>query len=148
MSKKHSNRRFGFTWKPTPTRSVQRTADQRKALPQSKQATKSQRTESVSYSKYGQPITRKSLKVFYRQTKPEIQWTTPTKNLLYPKALSLFQTNSKTDQTKKAKPFSICEKRHNRRKVLFQMRIAGTGKRKSPGKGGTYQRTELSNLGC
>jgi len=147
MSKKHSNRRFGFVWKPNQTRSVQRTANQREALPQSKRATNSQRTQSVSSSKSSQPISRKSLKVFFRQTKPEIQWKTPNQNLLYPKALSLFQTNSKTALTRKEKP-SLCEQRHNRRKVLFQMRIAGTGKRKSPGQGGTYKRTELSKVGC
>lgn len=41
-----------------------------------------------------------------------------------------------------------CAKRKSRRKILFQMKIAGTNKRNSPGQGGTYKRTPESALPC
>lgn len=43
---------------------------------------------------------------------------------------------------------SLCKIRHLRRIMLFKMGIAGKGKRKSPGTGGTYRRTEESTQHC
>jgi len=41
-----------------------------------------------------------------------------------------------------------CHKRKARRQILFSMNIAGKNKTLSPGKGGTYHRTEESRLPC
>lgn len=43
---------------------------------------------------------------------------------------------------------TICQKRSERRALLFKMGIAGKGKRKSPGQGGTYKRNEESITTC
>lgn len=43
---------------------------------------------------------------------------------------------------------SICESRGARRRVLFKIGIAGHGKRKSPGQGGSYRRNEQSKKQC
>lgn len=43
---------------------------------------------------------------------------------------------------------SLCARRHSRRVALFKIGIAGVGKRRSPGKGGSYRRTEASNMVC
>lgn len=46
------------------------------------------------------------------------------------------------------KQTSFCHKRKSRRQALFSLKIAGKGKRRSPGSGGTYNRTENSNYSC
>lgn len=46
------------------------------------------------------------------------------------------------------KAHAHCVKRKIRRSVLYALGIAGTGKRRSPGQGGTYKRTEESSLSC
>lgn len=43
---------------------------------------------------------------------------------------------------------SICRRRSDRRRLLFQNNIAGTNLRKSPGSGGTYIRTPDSQTSC
>lgn len=43
---------------------------------------------------------------------------------------------------------TICSLRRYRRATLFALGIAGRGQRKSPGQGGTYRRTEDSQLTC
>lgn len=43
---------------------------------------------------------------------------------------------------------SVCLRRARRREMLFKMRVAGKNLRKSPGKGGTYRRTEESEYTC
>lgn len=43
---------------------------------------------------------------------------------------------------------SLCQTRSDRRVTLFRLRIAGKGLRKSPGAGGTYHRTETSQISC
>lgn len=41
-----------------------------------------------------------------------------------------------------------CIKRQIRRSILFSNKIAGKHQKRSPGRGGTYNRTEESKLGC
>lgn len=43
---------------------------------------------------------------------------------------------------------SICHQRSDRRSVLFMKKIAGIGRKRSPGSGGTYKRTEDSQASC
>ena len=43
---------------------------------------------------------------------------------------------------------NICFERIERRKSLFANKIAGTGKKLSPGKGGKYRRDENSRIKC
>ncbi len=43
---------------------------------------------------------------------------------------------------------SICTQRGQRRRRLFSMAIAGKNRRRSPGRGGHYKRTEDSQLHC
>lgn len=43
---------------------------------------------------------------------------------------------------------SVCQRRFERRTVLFARNIAGKGLRRSPGQGGTYRRTITSQQGC
>lgn len=43
---------------------------------------------------------------------------------------------------------SVCRKRMDRRQVLFRMGIAGRGRRRSPGSGGHYRRSERSQVTC
>lgn len=55
------------------------------------------------------------------------------------------------DRQKKAKVVKgheHCRERVVRRTQLFKMGIAGKGKKKSPGRNGTYVRTETSSLAC
>ncbi len=42
----------------------------------------------------------------------------------------------------------LCRNRKDRRKTLFIRGIAGKNKRRSPGAGGTYKRTPLSEVSC
>lgn len=42
----------------------------------------------------------------------------------------------------------LCGKRQIRKEVLFANRIAGRNQRNSPGRGGTYKRTEESKTSC
>lgn len=46
------------------------------------------------------------------------------------------------------KKLNFCQRRKSRKQALFSLKIAGKGKRRSPGNGGTYKRTETSNLSC
>lgn len=43
---------------------------------------------------------------------------------------------------------SICQKRSERREILFKLGIAGKGQRRSPGAGGRYRRREESMMSC
>lgn len=43
---------------------------------------------------------------------------------------------------------TVCQKRSERREQLFAMGTAGTGRRRSPGQGGSYKRTEDSQISC
>lgn len=43
---------------------------------------------------------------------------------------------------------SVCQARHQRRRMLFKIGVAGTNKRLSPGRGGTYRRTVDSETSC
>lgn len=43
---------------------------------------------------------------------------------------------------------SVCQARHERRRVLFASRVAGPRLRRSPGSGGTYKRTVDSETSC
>lgn len=43
---------------------------------------------------------------------------------------------------------TVCEERAERREKLFSMGIAGSGRRLSPGQGGSYNRTKESNVVC
>lgn len=43
---------------------------------------------------------------------------------------------------------SICQRRGARRRVLFMNKIAGTGKKKSPGAGGSYRKNNDSQTSC
>lgn len=43
---------------------------------------------------------------------------------------------------------STCETRQKRRQTLFSLKIAGKGKKRSPGTGGTYRKTPDSNTTC
>lgn len=61
----------------------------------------------------------------------------PPEQFYYPKLLSSIPG-----------PKSMCERRHIRKGVLFSLRIAGKGLRRSPGKGGSYRRTVESSLSC
>ncbi|AXH78103.1 MAG: hypothetical protein [Microviridae sp.] len=45
-------------------------------------------------------------------------------------------------------PHSICQRRSVRRSVLFMNQIAGKGRRKSPGQGGHYRKTDQSEMSC
>lgn len=42
----------------------------------------------------------------------------------------------------------LCKRREERREVLFAVGTAGRGRRRSPGQGGSYRRTEDSNYSC
>jgi len=58
---------------------------------------------------------------------------------------------SPTKNKPQSQPFdahSHCAKRKARRKVLFQIQIAGHNRRRSPGQGGTYHRTAESERPC
>jgi len=43
---------------------------------------------------------------------------------------------------------SLCHRRHMRKSVLFAMKVAGKGLRRSPGQGGSYRRTSESLVRC
>lgn len=43
---------------------------------------------------------------------------------------------------------NLCGRRSDRRRILFQNKIAGNNLRKSPGNGGTYNRTPESQTSC
>lgn len=43
---------------------------------------------------------------------------------------------------------TVCQRRSERRESLFAMGIAGSGRRRSPGQGGSYKRTEGSQIIC
>lgn len=43
---------------------------------------------------------------------------------------------------------TVCQSRSERREQLFSMGIAGVGKRRSPGQGGSYKRTDKSEVVC
>lgn len=43
---------------------------------------------------------------------------------------------------------TVCQKRSERREQLFAMGIAGFGRRRSPGQGGSYKRTQESQIVC
>lgn len=43
---------------------------------------------------------------------------------------------------------SVCAQRSQRRQVLFSLKIAGKNRRRSPGKGGHYRRTDQSDMVC
>lgn len=43
---------------------------------------------------------------------------------------------------------SVCQARHLRRRLLFKIGIAGIGRRRSPGRGGTYRRNVDSETSC
>lgn len=43
---------------------------------------------------------------------------------------------------------TVCQKRSERREQLFRMGISGPGRRRSPGQGGSYKRTEGSQIVC
>lgn len=43
---------------------------------------------------------------------------------------------------------TVCQKRHERKAVLFARGIAGKGRRRSPGKDHTYKHTSDSNVSC
>ena len=58
---------------------------------------------------------------------------------------SLVQKNRTTDRIHRP---SLCQTRSERRVALFQLRIAGKGLRRSPGRGGTYRRTDSSQVTC
>lgn len=45
-------------------------------------------------------------------------------------------------------PREICRRRHERRSVLFSLKIAGFGRKRSPGAGGTYKRKPESLMRC
>lgn len=57
------------------------------------------------------------------------------------------QTGALTDR-KEVTRTSICHRRGARRRVLFTLKIAGKGLKKSPGKGGSYNRTPDSLVSC
>lgn len=62
---------------------------------------------------------------------------------LHDRTLKLGQWPSHT------KPQSlVCGRRQIRKEVLFANRIAGRNQRNSPGRGGTYKRTEESKTSC
>lgn len=42
----------------------------------------------------------------------------------------------------------VCDDRRKRREVLFSNRVAGSGRRRSPGKFGKYKRTLESEMSC
>lgn len=43
---------------------------------------------------------------------------------------------------------TVCQKREDRRESLFALGVAGHGRRRSPGQGGSYRRTQDSNIVC
>lgn len=43
---------------------------------------------------------------------------------------------------------TVCQRRSERRESLFAMGIAGPGRRRSPGQGGSYKRSEGSQIIC
>lgn len=61
---------------------------------------------------------------------------------IYPGYKALF------DQKVKKGYRTVCKKRDERREQLFAMGIAGSGRRRSPGQGGSYKRTEGSQISC
>lgn len=46
------------------------------------------------------------------------------------------------------KPGALCQIRQDRKSALFAQRIAGPGRKLSPGQGGHYQKTVESNISC
>lgn len=69
----------------------------------------------------------------------------------YAEAIRLFPSNASTAHIRrvlKKLPKSVCQKRHERRSVLFSMNIAGKQLKKSPGSGGSYKRRRESLMPC
>lgn len=62
---------------------------------------------------------------------------------IYPGRRDLFDPLRKVPGTK-----TICQIRSERRQHLFKLGIAGRGKRRSPGQGGSYRRTAESYYHC
>lgn len=132
--------RFGYK------SSDRRSAPPRGALRQSETGRKpfTSRTKATirqpSYSPQG-----KALRVIPRAFPiVEPKW----KNLsIQSQAFNLFPPNLKTARKAKEQK-TPCRSRKDRRRVMFAFHIAGKGLRNSPGKGGTYKRTELSKYSC
>lgn len=66
-----------------------------------------------------------------------------TRGELYPGRNALFSNLRETPGTR-----SICEQRAQRREHLFRVGIAGPNRRRSPGRGGHYRRTQDSYYSC
>ena len=82
----------------------------------------------------GYPLTKGVRDVFRRKTRP----------VLMAEGLNRAIRNTHQELRKA----EICRKRENRRKALFAQGVAGRGRRRSPGKFGTYQKDQTSTLSC
>lgn len=90
-----------------------------------------------------QRLNQTKIMAYRPQQRPSQPIRTVSRMQMYPGYKALWRNKDNTVVKKK-----LCKRRSDRREQLFRMRIAGPGRRRSPGQGGRYERNNESRISC